>query len=461
MKNLRILFATIPADTHFGPLTNLAVQLSDLGYDVRWYAGGHYGEKVTRLGLHHYPFVKARTVDRDNLKTLFPERSRIKGTIAKLRFDYKELSLLRAPEFVEDLKDIYADWPYDLIVHDADFLGGDFLREILPVKTVAIGVAPLAESDPSLPAYGLGKQPARSLPGRWMQHLMRYVVQQVRLKPIDDLYNKLRQQQGLPKAQEFVFDAVIHHADLYLQSGVPGFEYPRRHISLNIRFVGAILPYTRGRKRAYEHTFRALQARRVVLVTQETTEKDIEKLLVPTLKAYREEPSTLVIATTGGYGTEELRNRFPQDNFIIEDHIDFDTVMPYVSVFVTNGGYSGVMQALKHNLPIVVAGINDGRNEIAARIEYCKAGINLNTEKPKTVHIWQAIDQVLTDGTYRRNVRKLGRELGTYNANKLATHYIEALAKEQESRLMPEEIQVAWLRGSLLQPINQQCRSAC
>jgi UDP:flavonoid glycosyltransferase YjiC (YdhE family) len=109
----------------------------------------------------------------------------------------------------------------------------------------------------------------------------------------------------------------------------------------------------------------------------------------------------------------------------------------------------------------VVAGINDGRNEIAARIEYRKAGINLNTEKPKTVHIWQAVDQVLTDGTYRRNVRKLGRELGTYNANKLATHYIEALAKEQESRLMPEEIQIAWLRGSLLQPINQQCRSAC
>ncbi|WP_247237159.1 glycosyltransferase [Telluribacter sp. SYSU D00476] len=443
MKKLRILFATIPADSHFGPLTSLAVHLSDLGHDVRWYVGGHYREKVTRLGLYHYPFVKARTVNRDNLDALFPERAGIRGTMARLRFDLREVYLLRVPEFVEDLKDIYADWTYDLVVHDAGFLGSDFIREILPVKTVSVGIAPLAESDTCLPPSGLGKQPARSRPGRWIHHLMRYFVQQVQLKPIHDLYNQLRRQHNLPEADEFVFDAAIRHADLYLQSGVPSLEYPRRSISPNIRFVGAMLPCTIRRRKYFEHAMQALQARRVVLVTQGTVEKDIEKLLVPTLRAFKNEPSTLVIATTGGSCTEELRKRFPEDNFIIEDYIDFDTVMPYASVLVTNGGYGGVMQALKHNLPLVVAGVQEGRNEVAARIEYCKAGINLKTETPRTVHIWQAIDQVLTDSTYQRNARKLGWEFGAYDANELATQYIEALAEVQERVLLAEELQIA------------------
>jgi UDP:flavonoid glycosyltransferase YjiC (YdhE family) len=35
----RFLFATLPADGHFKPLTGLAVHLRDLGHDVRWYTG--------------------------------------------------------------------------------------------------------------------------------------------------------------------------------------------------------------------------------------------------------------------------------------------------------------------------------------------------------------------------------------------------------------------------------------
>jgi hypothetical protein len=35
-RRLKILFANIPADGHFNPLTPLAVHLQSLGHDVRW-----------------------------------------------------------------------------------------------------------------------------------------------------------------------------------------------------------------------------------------------------------------------------------------------------------------------------------------------------------------------------------------------------------------------------------------
>ena len=36
---MKILFASMPADGHFNPLTGVAVDLAERGHDVRWYAG--------------------------------------------------------------------------------------------------------------------------------------------------------------------------------------------------------------------------------------------------------------------------------------------------------------------------------------------------------------------------------------------------------------------------------------
>ncbi len=430
MKKQNILFATMPMDGHFSPLTSLAKHLSELGHDVRWYVGGHYGEKVTRLGLHHYPFVKAQTVNQENLDRLFPNRSKIRGAVARLRFDINQVFLLRGPEFVEDLTAIYAEWPFDLMVHDVTFMGGSLIRELLPVKTVAVGVVPLAESDRNLPPSGLGKIPATGWFERQAQHMLRYLVQDIMFKPCNDLHNQIRRQHGLPAVNGFLFDYAVRSADLYLQSGVPSFEFPRHRISPNVRFVGAMLPYSRGRKQHFEHTDKALEARRVVLVTQGTVEKDVEKILVPTLKAFADDPNTMVVATTGGSQTQELRARFPQEHFIIEDFIDFHSVMPYAHVYVTNGGYGGVMLGLQHNLPIVAAGVHEGKNEIAARIGYCKVGVNLKTETPKPGQIRNAVERVLTDASYRQNIRRMSREFDAYHANQLAAQYIHELVSQ-------------------------------
>jgi len=48
---LRILFASLPADGHFNPLTGTAVHLARLGHDVRWNAAPEYAPTVTRLGM--------------------------------------------------------------------------------------------------------------------------------------------------------------------------------------------------------------------------------------------------------------------------------------------------------------------------------------------------------------------------------------------------------------------------
>lgn len=430
MTPQRILFATMPMDGHFSPLTGLAVHLSQAGHDVRWYVGGHYGQKVHQLGLHHYPFRKAQTVNQDNLDSLFPERVRVKSPLARLRFDIHQVFLLRTPEFIEDLTEIHTEWPFDILVHDVGFMGGVFARHLLGVKTVGVGVVPLAESDPYVGASGLGLHPRMAWPGQLFLGLVRHLIQKYALKTCHTLYNQYRRQYGMPPANDFVFDDLIRTSDLYLQSGVPGFEYPRHRISPNIRFVGPLLPYSKGPKRIYELVNKVSSFKRIVLVTQGTIERDVEKLIVPTLEAFKNEPDTLIIATTGGSQTNELRARYPIRNALIEDYIDFNVVMPYASVYITNGGYGGVMLGLQHKLPIVAAGIHEGKNEIAARLDYCQVGINLKTERPKPVQIYKAVETLLSDLRYRENVQKLGAELSSYHPNDLAERYIAGLYQE-------------------------------
>src|SRR6187200_132969 len=80
----RILFACVPADGHFNPLTRLTIKLKNEGYDVRWYISPLYADKLKKMDIHHYTYKKALNVNGQNLEDVFPERAKIKGLVKKL-----------------------------------------------------------------------------------------------------------------------------------------------------------------------------------------------------------------------------------------------------------------------------------------------------------------------------------------------------------------------------------------
>jgi UDP:flavonoid glycosyltransferase YjiC (YdhE family) len=434
MKPRRILLATVPFDGHFSPLTGLAVHLHQCGHDVRWYVGGHYGESVKKLGLPHYPHVKAPVINQENMDELFPDRKRIKNPLALVRFDISQMFLTPVPGCVDDLRAIHAEWPYDLIVYDLACLGAQMVQQILGIRGIAVGVLPLHEGTTNLPTDDPSQPALKRVLTRWLNHAKIYLKYDVIMKPCSALYNDIRQQHGLKPEPGFMFESVFRHADLYLQSGVPGFDYPHRRLSPKIRFVGPLLPHRSVQKAAFAHVHQTKAHQRVILVTQGTVERNIEKILVPTLEAYKNDPDTLVIVTTGGAGTAELRQRYLQPHFLIEDFIDFESVMPHADVYVTNGGYGGVMLALQHKLPVVVAGVHEGKNEIAARVHFNQVGIDLKTETPKPAQIRQAVGHVLTDETYRKRVEALSEEFSQYEPIQLMEQYVRELLNESHQR---------------------------
>ena len=237
------------------------------------------------------------------------------------------------------------------------------------------------------------------------------------------------EEHGIEHNNVFLFDLLSQRANYILQSGTPGFEYQRSDMSKNIRFIGSLLPYS-NKKTVSWFDERLIKYKRVVLVTQGTVEKDVNKIIVPALEAFKN-TQTLVVCTTGGSQTDELKAKYSQDNIIIEDFIPFQELMPYAHAYVTNGGYGGVMLGIQNRLPLVVAGVHEGKNEICARIGYFKYGINLQTETPLPSQIREAVNEVISNKLYQQNINRLAEEFNRYQPNELCSKYVAALLQPE------------------------------
>ncbi|ACT93165.1 glycosyltransferase [Dyadobacter fermentans] len=422
----RILFGTVPGDGHFNPLTGLAKYLQELGCDVRWYASDVFKCKLEKLSIPHYGFKKAWDVNGVNVNEILPERQKLTDPAEKLSFDLIHIFGNRAPEYYEDILEIHESFPFDVFIADSCFSAIPLVSKLMSIPVVAVGVIPLAEESVDLAPYGTGLPPAATEEQRAMYFGMKDALANVVFKTAIDSFSAILDRYQVPHEKAILFDTLIRQSDLFLQIGAKAFEYDRSDLGENVRFVGALLPYSESKSRQPWFDQKLLQYGRIVLVTQGTVEHDINKILVPTLEAFKNS-ETLVIATTGGNGTAELRARFPFENLIIEDFIPFDDVMPRADVYVTNGGYGGTLLSIHNQLPMVAAGVHEGKNEVCSRIGHFGCGINLETETPTPDQIRESVHKILSNDIFKKNVFRISTHLDVDANEKSAGHILDLL----------------------------------
>ena len=411
---MRILFASMPADGHFNPLTGVAAHLQAAGHDVRWYAGPEYGRKLDGLGMTHFPYRRASEITAGNLNERFPERDRLKGPKA-ISFDLEKFFVTNVDNHFQDIVDLRAEFPFDVFVCDGAMYAEKLVAEVLDVPVFAVAISMVMPDDQSPPPF-FGLRPARTIVGRTVHRVVRRMLASA-VKPGAIVYNDILASHGLAPIPLDGFPQVpMASARRVFLNGCPGLEFPGYRPLDNAEFAGALLP-ARGAVGAAAPLPRQVldPDSRVVLVSQGTVDNtDPTKLLGPTLEALADGPY-VVVATTGGVQTAELRAKFSSPNVVIEDFLDYDALFPHVDVFVSSGSFGSVLAALRHGVPVVAAGKTEGKNDIAARIGYNHLGIDLRTERPKPARIREAVHQVLADATYAAKVETVRAELASYD----------------------------------------------
>jgi len=216
---------------------------------------------------------------------------------------------------------------------------------------------------------------------------------------------------------------------LILHISTPAFEYARSDQPASLHFVGPILLEP---NRAFQPPswWSALSGPEpVILVNQGTIATVLDDLIVPAIQGLKDQQMQVVAVPVKDGELGELRANVHTDVFIPFDHL-----LPYVDVMVTNGGYGGTQMALAHGIPLVVAGETEDKMEVAARVEWAGAGINLRKQRPSPKAIREAVKEVLENPVYREHAKRIQADFGKYDAPTRAAELLEALARGERPR---------------------------
>jgi UDP:flavonoid glycosyltransferase YjiC (YdhE family) len=171
--------------------------------------------------------------------------------------------------------------------------------------------------------------------------------------------------------------------------------------------------------------------RRRALISQGTIDTaDFGKLIYPAVEALRDSGMQVVVST-GRQPAGPVRERIGAENVVVEEFLDFDAVLPASDVYVTNGGQGGVLMAISSGVPMVVAGLNEGKGDVNARLAYRGLAEDLRTERPRPEAIRAAVERVLADDAMRDRLAAARAELAALDPLAESVAVIESVGARQ------------------------------
>lgn len=419
---MRILVAATPLTGHVNPLLAVGRLLADRGDAVTVVTDPLFGPKVAAAGLAFVPCPDhgaARYLD----PGLPPGPKRWTREFARRFLD-------PMPAQAALLRDLIENDPPDLIVAGSLFLG---VLPLLvsgqprpPIVVLNVSVLFLDRSDGA--PVGLGLPPARDEADRARYARIGTMVDESFVQPVRAYADERLAALGLPPLPASLTQSIAQLPDVFLQQGVPGFEFDLWDFPLNLRFVG-LLPQTHASTPRPSWWSDLDGGKPVVLVTQGTLANgDLGELLAPTVTALAGRDDLLVVATTGGQPVEALGMPLPT-NARIAPFLPFDAIFPKVTVFVTNGGYGSVLQSLSAGVPIVAAGLTEDKAEVAARIGWSGVGIDLGTSTPTADALAEAIGRILSEPDFRRRAGTMAVSFAALDAGQEIVRAIDGLVR--------------------------------
>ncbi len=420
-----VLLCAMPLVGHVTPLLQLARELVARGHAVHFYTGSQFRERIESIGARFEAMSAALDPGERPLDHFLPELRKLTG-IAQLKYALKNFFIDSGTGQLSDLRQLLTRFEPDTIVVDSSFRGAALLHELGEGPPwVAVNMVPLTLSSRDTAPFGPGFSPMPGRVGRLRNAVLQRLVTRVLMRDVAAHVNAQRAGLGLPPRTELVFDSALSPY-LYLQAGVASLEYPRSDLAPQVHFVGPMTDAPTGDTRGLPSWWSDVVSseRPVICLTQGTANTDPHELLIPSLRALADE-DVLVVATTGGPEVGTL-GALPA-NARAAEFLSHDALLPHISIMITNGGYGGVLRALTHAVPLVVAGATQDKPEVANRVRFAGAGINLRTGKPAEADVRRAVHRVLADPRFRHRAEAVADDIARHGGARAAAELIETL----------------------------------
>jgi len=419
----RFLMMTQPYSGHVTPSAPIARKLVEQGHEVVWITGRQYEEKVEGTGASFHPLPKENDPNGMELYDFYPELKGLTG-LSQIKWWLKHVFLAGCFREIEVIDEVLADFPADVLVGDSVVFGLYLRSEMRGPPSACISLLPGSMPSRDTAPYGLGLLPGKGVVAKMRNQLLNLLTEAILLRDVKTYANHVRRRLGLAPLDGSFLGAMPRIIPLIMQVSTDAFEYPRSNLPGHIHMIGPIIPQAERTFAPPDWWGELNTAEPVILVNQGTIANVLEDLIVPTITGLQDE-NMLVVAVPVKHGQ---LGQLPA-HVRAEPFVPFDRLLPHVDVMVTNGGYGGTQLALAHGVPLVVAGETEDKREVAARVQWSGAGINLRKHRPHPEAVREAVREVLTNSIYRDNAKRIQADFAQYDAPTRAAELLEALAR--------------------------------
>jgi MGT family glycosyltransferase len=421
----RFLLSAMPFTGHISPIRAVASALVARGHDVRVYSGEAFRTAVESTGARLVPWHHAPDFDESDLAATFPRLRGRKG-LWQLLINVEDVFINTSAAQVQDLRDEWVREPWDAIAGDDVSIGAALYAEQNGGPWATISITPLNLAGTQGPPSGMGLWPGTNPFTKARDATLRAIAPLL-ARSLAKAIARSEESIGLPP-RGLTMEQITFSRQLIVASGSPLLDFERTDRPDFLHFVGE-LRTPRTASPALPAWWRSdLDGRRVVHVTQGTQNIDPTDLIVPTLAALADRDDLLVVVTTGVPGEDELPFPVPA-NTRVAGFLPYGELLPRVDVAVTNGGWGGTLAMLAHDIPLVIAGGDLDKPEIASRVAWTGAALNLKTGTPTTAQVAAGLDTVMTDASYRDAAARVGVQLRSLGGAARAAELLEQLAQ--------------------------------
>jgi UDP:flavonoid glycosyltransferase YjiC (YdhE family) len=124
-------------------------------------------------------------------------------------------------------------------------------------------------------------------------------------------------------------------------------------------------------------------------------------------------------------------------NVLVRPRVPQLPLLERVDAVVCHAGHNTVCETLWHGLPLVVAPIRDDQPIVAAQVVAAGAGVRLRFGRADAARVAAAVEEVLTEASYRRAAERLSTSFRAAGGSPAAAGHLEQLALESLAHLRP------------------------
>jgi MGT family glycosyltransferase len=408
---MKILITSTPATGHLNPLLAIGRFLIAEGHEVVGLSGSAFRERIENIGAEFRAFPAGADFDLRDFDSVAPELKNIPPGLEWLRVAMERMFVDAIPAQHDGMQQVLRNFPADVII------GDDMIFGVLPMllgprskrpPIVLCGTSFLHWRREDGAPHFVGLPPATTEAQRKEYAAIAQEHDRLVDQPVAHRLDRCLKDFGVGPLSMTLVDSVVALADVYMQLTVPSFEFPR-DFPPSVHFVGA-LPIIPNHAPLPSWAHEVDGSRKVVLVTQGTlANHDFGLLVAPTLAALADEPDLLVVVTAGGRPVDAIPGPIPS-NARLASYLPFEWTLSKVDVFVTNGGYGSVNQAMSFGIPLVTAGLTEDKADVNARVAWSGVGIDLATNEPTPQALRDAIRTVLEKPNYRSRASLMADE---------------------------------------------------